>query len=100
MSKQRRPEVHVRSLDVEAMTHFDATRTFTTVTLRGERYVGVGSAKRNPADEHDGQTGQDIALARALRELADALEDGAHERDEPPREFTYTPGTVTITPWR
>jgi Domain of unknown function (DUF1876) len=56
--------------------HIDPTETFTTVVLVGDRYFGIGTAKRNPRDKHDPQVGVDIALARAYREVADRLEKG------------------------
>ena len=58
--------------------HVDPTKSYTTVILTGERYVGLGTAKRNPCDTYDRQTGIDIAMSRALRELADAMEKGAN----------------------
>lgn len=58
--------------------HVDKSKTFTTVILTGERYVGLGTAKRNPVDTYDRQTGFDIAMSRALHELADQVERGAH----------------------
>lgn len=54
--------------------HVDPTQTWTTVTVRGDRFVGVGNAKRNPRDPADPQIGLDHAAARALRDLADQIE--------------------------
>lgn len=56
--------------------HVDPTDTFTTVVMVGERYGAIGTAKRNPRDKFNPQTGVDLALARALREMADNLEAG------------------------
>lgn len=58
--------------------HVDKSKTYTTVMLTGDRYVGIGTSKRNPVDPYDRQVGVDIAMARALREIADFTENGAH----------------------
>jgi len=58
--------------------HVDKSKMFTTVILTGERYVGLGTAKRNPCDTYDRQTGIDIAMSRALNELAHEIEKGAN----------------------
>lgn len=68
-----------RLVQLDTQVYVDPTETYTVVVASGSRYTGVGVAKRNPNDPPDRQTGYDIASARALRELADLVEAGAHE---------------------
>lgn len=60
----------------EVAVHIDASEKFTVVNLIGHRYYGMGVAMRHPDDEYDRQIGVDIAMARALRDLADKVEGG------------------------
>lgn len=59
---------------IDAVINVDPTRTFTTVMLTGDRHAAVGTAKRHPDDPYSAQVGMDIAMARALRDLADKVE--------------------------
>lgn len=77
-----------RSVELDTQVYIDPTETFTVVVVSGERYAGVGVAKRNPKDKPDLQVGYDVASARALRELADQVEAGAVEESP---QYTYTP---------
>lgn len=61
----------------EIIANIDQDEVFTTVVLVGERWTGIGVAKRNPRDVFDAQLGYDVAFARALRELADVTERNA-----------------------
>lgn len=65
---------------ITAIIHVDPTETFTTVSLIGARYAGLGTAKRNPRDRHDMQVGIDVAMTRALRDLADHTAHGAGDQ--------------------
>ncbi|MDF5752886.1 DUF1876 domain-containing protein [Spongiactinospora sp. TRM90649] len=42
-------------------------------TTTGEEHVGVGAARRNPADEPVAEIGDEIAVGRALADLAEHL---------------------------
>lgn len=66
------------TLELDTQVYVDPTETYTVVVLSGERYTGVGVAKRFPKDPIDPQIGFDLASARALRELANLTEEGAH----------------------
>lgn len=83
MSEEIIGRAHYRgALGLEAQVWTDPTETYTVVVISGERYAGVGVAKRNASDPVDPQIGYDIACARALRELADVTEQAAHENSE------------------
>ncbi|MFE6846542.1 dsRBD fold-containing protein [Streptomyces sp. NPDC057686] len=51
-------------------------KDFTVVTLLGARYGAIGVAKRHPRDKFNRQTGIDVALARALDNLAEEVRLG------------------------
>ncbi|KPI09899.1 protein of unknown function DUF1876 [Actinobacteria bacterium OV450] len=50
--------------------------TFTVVHVLGSRYAAVGVAKRHPRDKFDRQHGHDVAMARALEDLAAQVRAG------------------------
>jgi len=79
MSTKRRSDISTILVDgMEIIAHVDPTRTFTTVAIGwDDNYGGTGTAKRNPEDDYDADVGLKLALARALRDLADNIEDGA-----------------------
>lgn len=64
------------SSELEFTHTIDTTRTWTTVMVVGDRYGGIGNAKRHPHDPVDYQIGIDVASVRALRDLADQIESG------------------------
>lgn len=68
-----------------AMVHVSTDREFTTVVLEGqyegETVGGMGAAKRNRADKYNETVGRQLAFSRALRDLADNIEDMAHDAD-------------------
>lgn len=78
-------------MELDAQVYVDPTETYTVVVVSGERFTGVGVAKRNPSDPYDAQVGWDIASARALRELAEITEEGAGTEKEDVRRYTYVP---------
>jgi hypothetical protein len=82
-----------RKLELDTQVYVDPTDTFTVVVVSGERYTGIGVAKRNAADDFDLQTGFDIAIARALKELASYTEKNAGKRPA----YTYYP--VAMQAW-
>lgn len=59
---------------------YDREHGFTIVTAVGHRFSGIGAAKCSPDDVWDDWTGADIAMARALRDLADTTETNAGMR--------------------
>ena len=71
-----------RLLELDAQVYTDPTDTYTVVVITGERYTGVGVAKRAASDPVDPQIGYDLASARALREMASLAEEGAHNASE------------------
>ncbi len=48
----------------------------------GDRIHVVGVAKKHPNDEHDNDLGEDLAVARALRQVAATLERRVTNRIE------------------
>ena len=67
-------------------------------TYRGN-LKATGYAKKHPNDTHDPEVGHSLAMARALRELADTYEKRAWERINHPLAHAYaTGGTVTTAP--
>lgn len=68
-----------------AMVHVSTDREFTTVVLEGqyegETVGGMGTAKRNRTDKYNETVGRQLAFSRALRDLADNIEDMAHDAD-------------------
>lgn len=62
--------------------HVDATMEFTTATIvldvDGASVCGLGVAKRNRTDEYDAKIGYSLAVARALIDAGDDLEQVAY----------------------
>lgn len=52
--------------------HVDNSRTYTTAIVQDGGATGIGTAKRHPGDEVNGEIGARIATARALADLAEA----------------------------
>ena len=78
------PEATV--VEVEGSAHLE--------TYRGN-LKATGYAKKHPNDEHDAEVGHALAMARALRDLADRYEKRAWERiNHPPQTVTYAIGGV------
>jgi len=53
--------------------HEERTRAKARLNWRGNELVGVGLARRNPADEPAAEIGNELAVARALHDLANQL---------------------------
>ncbi|BBZ33407.1 DUF1876 domain-containing protein [Mycolicibacterium confluentis] len=51
----------------------ERTRAEVRMTWRGAELVGVGLARLNPADEPSAEIGDELAVARALHDLANQL---------------------------
>ena len=56
------------------------TRADVAVELRGQRFEGVGHARRAPADPDVPVVGEEIAAARALFDVAQQLVEAATHR--------------------
>ena len=63
-----------------------STVVHTTLDLRGDHFESVGKARRNPVDPPTPTVGEELALARALQELAAQLLEAAQHRIE---EFAH-----------
>ena len=51
----------------------ERTRAKARLAWAGKRFVGVGLARLDPADEPVAQIGDELAIARALSDLSDQL---------------------------
>lgn len=60
-------------VDVLIDEHEERTRAKARLRLRGNELVGVGLARLSPADEPVDEIGDELAIARALSDLADQL---------------------------
>lgn len=77
-----------------------ATDEATVAEVQGTTYresnrgslVGKGYAKKHPNDEYDAETGHALAMARALRELAESYEARAWERINTPVASKFAVG--------
>ena len=61
------------TIDVHIDGHDDRTRAKAALHWRDRECVGVGLARRNPADRAVTEIGDELALARALTDLASKL---------------------------
>lgn len=59
-----------------------STVVHTKLDLRGDHFEAVGKARRNPVDPPSPAVGEELALARALQDLAGQLLDAAQHRIE------------------
>jgi hypothetical protein len=60
-------------IDVLIEEHEERTRAKARLSWAGRKYVGVGLARLDPADEPVAQIGDELAIARALSDLANQL---------------------------
>lgn len=58
------------------------TMAFATLTLRGDHFEAVGKARRNPIDPPLPVVGEELAIARALSELATNVTEAANQKIE------------------
>jgi hypothetical protein len=89
-----------QTVEVDVLTTSEAT----VVEVKGGTYlqtnpelVAQGFAKKHPKDDHDAEIGHSLAMARALKALAESYEKRAWERINNPietRTFELT-GYVT-----
>ncbi|MBU8831890.1 dsRBD fold-containing protein [Mycolicibacterium goodii] len=71
--------------------HEGRTRVQATLRWRGQAFIGTGLARCNPADQEVAEIGDELALARALADLAARLKSRAVHDIE---ESTHQPVTV------
>ena len=75
-----------RQLNLSLRTLVDRNAAVAEVTfvvntpVGGSIYVKTGSSKREPGDPFDPDLGEQLAIARALRNLASSIEDDASAR--------------------
>jgi len=60
-------------IDVLLEEHEEKTRAKARLSWAGNVYVGIGLARLDPADEPVAQIGDELAIARALSDLANQL---------------------------
>ena len=53
--------------------HEEKTRAKARLSWAGKKYIGVGLARLDPADEPVARIGDELAIARALSDLANQL---------------------------
>ncbi len=58
------------------------TMAFATLTLRGDHFEAVGKARRNPIDPPLPVVGEELAISRALNELAAKVTEAAGQKIE------------------
>jgi Domain of unknown function (DUF1876) len=74
--------------------HDNRTRAVARLrTQDTEKLVGVGLARRNPADQNVPEIGDELAAARALSELSHNLLDAAAADIE---QTTHQPATLNL----
>lgn len=61
-------------IEADAISTGDASIAVVTATLGTQHYEETGTAKRDPSDKPNPEAGSKLALARALRNLANTLE--------------------------
>ena len=60
-------------IDVQIEEHDERTRAKARLSWAGKKFVGVGLARLDPADEAVTQIGDELSIARALSDLANQL---------------------------
>lgn len=75
-------EPKVFTVEIEVHDHPDHTEAKALLEFAGERRGGWGRARRNPADPDRPRLGDELAMARALSDLAHRLLDEVAERIE------------------
>jgi len=67
--------------EIEIIFEEDGVHTVAqaTITVRGTRFTSTGRASRNPADVKMPVVGEELAVARALSDLAHQLVEAATE---------------------
>ena len=68
-------KLHLSEDDTNTIVH-------TMLDLRGDHFEATGKARRNPVDPPRPAVGEELALARALQDVAAQLFDAAQRRIE------------------
>ena len=61
------------TVEIEIDEHENTTRAKARLEWRGRDFVGIGVARRNPADYNVSEIGDELAAARALSDLGHQL---------------------------
>lgn len=61
------------TVQIEIDEHENKTRAKARWEWRGKDFVGIGVARRNPADDNVAEIGDELAAARALSDLGHQL---------------------------
>lgn len=75
-------ETKILSIEVEVYEHPDHTEAKAVLDIGGEVRGGWGRARRNPADPERPLVGEELAVARALTDLARHLGHDVEEKIE------------------
>lgn len=73
-------ETKVFTVEIEVHEHPDHTEAKAVLDIDGDVRGGWGRARRNPADPERPRVGEELALARALTDLAHHLGDEVDEQ--------------------
>jgi hypothetical protein len=68
-------DTKVFTVEIEVVEHTDRTEAKALLSLDDESRAGWGRARRNPADPDRPRVGDELAMARALSDLAHHLLD-------------------------
>lgn len=73
---------HEKEITLSIHLTEDDTNTIAVaeLDLRGEHFEAVGRARRNPADPPRPVVGEELAIARALTRLEEALMEAAQDK--------------------
>ena len=75
-------ESEIRTIEVLLDEDAEHTQAETVLFLGDKRFAGCGRARRNPRDPDVPQIGEELAIARALFDLAHALMSAAADAIE------------------
>jgi hypothetical protein len=91
-----------QTLHVDVLTTKEATVVEVEGTTYAQTYQGnlkaSGYAKKHPNDEHDAEVGHALAMARALKELAESYERRAWDRINGSGETVFAYGGIVSKP--
>lgn len=73
-------ETKVFTVEIEVHEHPDHTEAKAVLDIDGDVRGGWGRARRNPTDPERPRIGEELALARALTDLAHHLGDEVEEQ--------------------
>jgi hypothetical protein len=70
------------ALSIHIVEDENETVATAVLDLRGDHFEAVGKARRNPIDPSKPVIGEELAIARALRKLEDAITTAAEDKIE------------------